>query len=33
MGSDTPRRMEYKPGSNFSMSLSGDDDAVLSGWF
>ena len=33
MGSDTPRRMEYKPGSNFSMSLCGDDDAVLSGWF
>ena len=33
MGSDTPQRMEYKPGSNFSMSLSGDDDAVLSGWF
>jgi PhnB protein len=33
MGSDTPQRMEHKPGSNFSMSLSGDDDAVLSGWF
>jgi len=33
MGSDTPQRMEYKPGSNFSMSLSGDDDAVLSGWY
>ncbi len=33
MGSDTPRRMDYKPGSNFSMSLSGDDEAVLSGWF
>jgi PhnB protein len=33
MGSDTPQRMEYKPGSNFSMSLSGDDDAVLRGWF
>ena len=23
MGSDTPQRMEYRPGSNFSMSLSG----------
>ncbi len=33
MGSDTPRRTDYKPGSNFSMSLSGDDEAVLSGWF
>ena len=33
MGSDTPQRMEYKPGTNFSMSLSGDDDAVLSGWY
>jgi PhnB protein len=33
MGSDTPQRMDYKPGTNFSMSLSGDDDAVLSGWF
>ena len=33
MGSDTPQRMEYKPGSNFSMSLSGDDDAVLRGWY
>lgn len=33
MGSDTPQRMEYQPGSNFSMSLSGDDEAVLSGWF
>ena len=33
MGSDTPQRMEYRPGSNFSMSLSGDDEAVLSAWF
>jgi PhnB protein len=33
MGSDTPSGMEYRPGSNFSMSLSGDDDALLSGWF
>jgi PhnB protein len=33
MASDTPHRMEYRPGSNFSMSLSGDDEAVLSGWF
>jgi PhnB protein len=33
MGSDTPRRMEYQPGTNISMSLSGDDEAVLSGWY
>jgi PhnB protein len=33
MASDTPSRMEYKPGTNFSMSLSGDDDAELSGYF
>lgn len=33
MASDTPQRMEWKPGSNFSMSLSGDDEAVLGGWF
>ena len=33
MGSDTPQRMDYKPGTNFSMSLSGDDDAVLRGWY
>jgi PhnB protein len=33
MASDTPPRMDYRPGSNFSMSLSGDDDALLSGWY
>jgi PhnB protein len=33
MASDTPSRMEYKPGTTFSMSLSGDDEAVLRGWF
>jgi len=33
MASDTPSRMEYKAGSNFSMSLSGDDETVLRGWF
>jgi PhnB protein len=33
--SDTPERMEYKPGTNFSMSLSGepDDEALLTGYF
>ncbi len=33
MASDTPNRMEYKPGTNFSMSLSGDDEAELKGYF
>jgi PhnB protein len=33
MGSDTPNRMEYRPGTNFSLSLSGDDEALLRGWF
>ncbi len=33
MASDTPSRMEYQPGSTFSMSLSGDDEGVLRGWF
>jgi len=33
MASDTPRRMEYAPGTNFSMSLSGDDEAALSNYF
>jgi PhnB protein len=33
MGSDTPSRMEYKPGTNMSVSLSGDDEATLSGYF
>ncbi len=31
--SDTPNRMEYKPGTNFSMSLSGDNAAELKGYF
>ena len=33
MASDTPERMEYKPGTNFSMSLSGDNEAELAGYF
>src|SRR3954447_916344 len=32
MASDTRSRMEYQPGTNFSMSRSGDDEAVLRGW-
>ena len=29
MASDTPAHMEYKPGNNISISLSGDDEAAL----
>ena len=29
MASDTPNSMDYSEGTNFSMSLSGDDDAEL----
>jgi len=32
-GSDTPNRMDYQPGTNFSMSLSGEDEAQLRGYF
>jgi PhnB protein len=31
--SDTPSRMEYRPGTNFSMSLSGDNEAELTNYF
>jgi PhnB protein len=33
MASDTPNRMEYTPGTNYSISLSGDDDATLRGYW
>ena len=33
MAADTPNRMEYKPGNNISMSLSGDNEAELRGYF
>jgi PhnB protein len=33
MASDTPNHMEYKPGTNFNISLSGDDEAELRGYF
>ncbi len=29
MAADTPNSMEYKPGTNFSISLSGDNEAEL----
>jgi PhnB protein len=31
--SDTPNRMEFHPGTNFSMSLSGDNEAELTAYF
>jgi PhnB protein len=34
MGSDVPSHMGWTPGENtFSVSLSGDDEATLTGWF
>jgi len=33
MASDTPDSMPYTPGTNFSMSLSGDDEAGLREYF
>jgi PhnB protein len=33
MASDTPNRMDYTPGNNYSISLSGDDDAELRGYW
>ena len=33
MAADTPNAMEYTPGSNFAISLSGEDDAELRGYW
>jgi PhnB protein len=33
MGSDTPSHMTFTPGNNYSVSLSGDDDAELRGYW
>ncbi len=33
MSADVPRRMEFRPGTNFSMSLSGDDETALRRYF
>ena len=33
MGADTPDRMEYTPGTNISISLSGDDESRLRVYF
>lgn len=33
MGADTPNSMEFSPGSSISISLSGDDEAELRGYF
>jgi PhnB protein len=33
MGADTPHAMEYRPGTNFSISLSGDNETELRGYW
>lgn len=33
MASDTPSRMQFQPGTNFGMSLSGEDEAQLKTYF
>jgi PhnB protein len=33
MAADTPNHMEYQPGTNFNMSLSGEDEDTLRGYF
>jgi PhnB protein len=33
MASDTPERMDYQVGTNYSMSLSGDNEAELQSYF
>ena len=33
MGSDTPKAMEYTPAAGMSISLSGDDEAALRGYW
>jgi PhnB protein len=33
MGADTPSHMEYRPQAGVSISLSGDDEATLRGYF
>lgn len=33
MGADTPSSMSYTPGDNFSVSLSGEDEAELRGYW
>lgn len=33
MAADTPNRMEFTPGNNYSVSLSGDDEAELRGYW
>jgi PhnB protein len=33
MAADTPNRVEYRPGTNYSMSLSGDNANALTEYF
>ena len=33
MGSDAPKRIKMQVGDNFALSLGGEDEALLRGWF
>jgi len=33
MGADTPNSMDFTPGNNYSVSLSGEDEALLRGYW
>lgn len=33
MAADSPARMDYRPGNNFSLMLGGDNEAELTGYF
>ncbi len=33
MAADTPNGMSYRPGTNMSMALNGDNEAELTGYF
>jgi PhnB protein len=33
MGADTPNSMEYRPGTNVSMALNGEDESELTGYW
>ncbi len=33
MAADTPNRMEYRPGTTYTLSLSGDNEAELTNYF
>lgn len=33
MGADTPSHMEYSPAAGFAVSISGEDESALEGWW